>query len=1059
MPNCPSCARSFRNGTNLRKHLLQTTRPECKALISIITNNSEDEEMDPISDEYDAGSKTDALAGGVFVSANMTAILIFKSIHLVETDDDENYNDDMNVDCPDYLDMAGDDREPEPNFTPQNDADVLNPGYGDSSQLDDRYSDESEEDDEGGFVGNTQDAPSDDEIAPLTSISAHAPAADSDVTADLTDLDSDLQVESSSSAASLSISRTGPRSTPAIDPDFHIEPFPGSYAGKPIQARGSEPTYVNYIDQLKASESESEAENTWAPFNPKLDWEIARWAKLRGPGSTAVSDLLSIDGLQEALNLSYKNSRELNQIIDDQLPGRPSFIREQVKMAGETYDVYYRDIIKCIEALFSDPEFADLLLLKPEKHFNEKNGDNRYYHEMNTGLWWWKTQVELEKRKRGATIIPVIISSDKTQVTLFRSKQAYPVYLTIGNIPKHVRRKPSSRAHILLAYLPTTKLEQITNVESRRRAIVNLYHACMNRILSPLQTAGVNGVNMSTGHGDIHRNHPILAAHASDYPEQLLVAGVKFLGCPKCKASGKDLGDTSAELEFRDLARILQGLETVGTDPAGFAQVCEEEHIKPIIHPFWEKLPYVDIYRSITPDLLHQLYQGVIKHVFEWVISIYGATEIDARCQRFPPNHNIHIFPRGISSLSRVTGQEHNQMCRFLLGLLLGTPSSLSNTRRTAGRVTRAIRAILDFTYIASYPRQSTHTLQHLTESLDQLHQNLPVFIELGIRDNMNLPKLHALRHYVRMIELFGTTDNFNTEFTERLHIDLAKDAYRATNRKDEFIQMTIWLERKEKILRHENFLKWRTSTSQRGRNQVWKTSLPPINPSRNLQMAKHPSVTSVSLRTLETKYLARFFRAALARYVVLLSEPGIRTAAHLEERAGQLRFAFDHVSVYHKIRFLDSNSNTTLDAIHARPPSNNPDREMPVIFTAGELARAQVRVIFSISERSYAKLFYNGARPSKYLAYIEWFTPFSPSSVQPDTMLYKLSRAKRDDEEVVSIVPINSIRQSVHLFPHFGAAVSREWSSDTVLDKSSTFYLNPFSDRFLHSFCTGLET
>lgn len=232
--------------------------------------------------------------------------------------------------------------------------------------------------------------------------------------ADLADLDSDLQVDLSSSAASLSISRTGPRSTPVIDPDFHIEPFPGSYAGKSIQARGSEPTYVNYIDQLKASESEleSEAENLWAPFNSKLDWEIARWAKLRGPGSTAVSDLLSIDGvrsicvrailshadliisqLQDALNLSYKNSRELNKIIDNQLPGRPSFIRERVKMAGENYNVYYRDIIKCIEALFSDPEFADLLLLKPEKHFNEKNGDNRYYHEMNTGRWWWKTQV------------------------------------------------------------------------------------------------------------------------------------------------------------------------------------------------------------------------------------------------------------------------------------------------------------------------------------------------------------------------------------------------------------------------------------------------------------------------------------------------------------------------------------------------------------------------------------------------------------------------------------------------------------------------------------------
>jgi hypothetical protein len=33
------------------------------------------------------------------------------------------------------------------------------------------------------------------------------------------------------------------------------------------------------------------------PFISKMDWEIARWAKLRGPGSTAFSELLSIDGV------------------------------------------------------------------------------------------------------------------------------------------------------------------------------------------------------------------------------------------------------------------------------------------------------------------------------------------------------------------------------------------------------------------------------------------------------------------------------------------------------------------------------------------------------------------------------------------------------------------------------------------------------------------------------------------------------------------------------------------------------------------------------------------
>lgn len=38
-------------------------------------------------------------------------------------------------------------------------------------------------------------------------------------------------------------------------------------------------------------------DNLWSPFNSKEDWEIAKWAKLRGVGSTAFSDLLAIDGV------------------------------------------------------------------------------------------------------------------------------------------------------------------------------------------------------------------------------------------------------------------------------------------------------------------------------------------------------------------------------------------------------------------------------------------------------------------------------------------------------------------------------------------------------------------------------------------------------------------------------------------------------------------------------------------------------------------------------------------------------------------------------------------
>jgi len=57
--------------------------------------------------------------------------------------------------------------------------------------------------------------------------------------------------------------------------------------------------------------------------------------------------------------------------------------------------------------------------------------------------------------------------------------------------------------------------------------------------------------------------------------------------------------------------------------------------------------------------------------------------------------------------------------------------------------------------------------------------------------------------HYGPSITLFGMTDNYNTEQTEHLHIDFTKEAYCATNHKDELPQMTTWLCWHEKVQQH----------------------------------------------------------------------------------------------------------------------------------------------------------------------------------------------------------------------------------------------------------------
>ena len=376
------------------------------------------------------------------------------------------------------------------------------------------------------------------------------------------------------------------------------------------------------------------------------------------------------------------------------------------------------------------------------------------------------------------------------------------MYLTLGNIEKGTRRKGSEHGTVLIGYIPVEKLECFKE-STRSVHQYRLFHHCMRHILAPMIEAGKQGVDMVCADGNVRRVFPILAAYVADHPEQCLVACCMENRCPKCLVSVENLGERVFS-PLRDPAKTLQLIDRVskGLKPPAFT----EQGIR-FVDPFWKDLPHCDIFSCFTPDILHQLHKGVFNdHVSEWAISAASVKrpEIDRRFKAMPSHPSLRHFKSGISHVSQWTGTERKEMEKVFLGTILNVSSEL---------VIRTVRHLLDFIYLAHYETHTDETLRQLEQAWEKFTQAKRIFLSKGVRKNFEIPKIHSMQHYVGMIRSRGTADGYNTEASERLHIDYAKVAYESSNKRDYIPQMKEWLMRRESIAIFSSYLDWIAQT------------------------------------------------------------------------------------------------------------------------------------------------------------------------------------------------------------------------------------------------------
>ncbi|KAI0674506.1 hypothetical protein C8Q78DRAFT_1067505 [Trametes maxima] len=756
---------------------------------------------------------------------------------------------------------------------------------------------------------------------------------------------------------------------------------------------------------------------------------------------------------------SFKNKRAFFRKVD-KLPAGPEWICDLVNMAGdvigpngeplsEELELWRSDPVECIRELIGNPAFKEHMSYAPVKVTRD---GIHYYGEMNTADWWWNKQGTLPP---GATIAPWITASDKTQLTVLRGDQtAWPVYLTIGNIDKAIRRKPSAHATVLIGYIPVSKGLCFSKA-TRSEAGYGLFHSCMAKIFHPLIEAGKIGVEMLCADGAVRRVYPILAAYVADHPEQCLIACCKENRCPRCIVPRKNRGD-NRKFPLRDHEKTAAILRRLGEGRSASA-AYSKQGLRPVYKPFWADLPHTDIFACITLDILHQLHKGVVKdHLPVWCQKIVGKEALDECFAALSKAHGLRHFRHGISKISQWTGSEAKEVEKVLLGLLVG---------RVSSQALKAIRGLLDFVYYAQ---------QHF-----------------------DIPKLHSLVHYIEAIRRLGCLDGVNTESSERLHIDYAKKAYRSSSRKDYISQMALWLQRQEAVVRQDAYLGWIGGELQRelerdktafleadnldlhdlGQHEDDAGDTPEdrdgfalpdevkalrelvnSNVSRAYSIPLTPSARRVNLDSLIAHYGAIAFLDEINEYL----RDNYPTATQLTAHSIQLE-VFHSVAVLlpANIHFSNEKRLCKLIAAPAKPRTNDrkpvPARFDCALFVQDDelfnsegglegLRAGQVKVIFRLP-------WWMGV--DEHLVYVHWFCPFRTSD--PVTGLASTSHSTHAQQRNASIMRMGDILRPCHLMPKFGTTtLNPEWQADNILNEPITFLLNRYLDFHLfHSLAT----
>ncbi|TFK91072.1 hypothetical protein K466DRAFT_542342 [Polyporus arcularius HHB13444] len=567
----------------------------------------------------------------------------------------------------------------------------------------------------------------------------------------------------------------------------HMSGLPCTAEGHPLPANAAPPPRDN--------------SQSCDPFPNRVTFEFVEYVYEKTEQSEEdVAHLLEILAARDVLHGGenipsiFHNAQHFFEALDAIRQGQTKWRSVALRYAGpinadspswmrQPYVIHFRNALEAVKNIAASPDFDGSFETAPYIETTTLPSGQATHRICNlmSGQWASRKAISELPDTLGATLVPIVLGADKTTVSVATGNQEFhPLYMSLGNITNDMRRA-HREAVVPIGFLAIPKGERdVADSDDFRVFKKQLYHHAIAYILSPLRPGMTVPEVILCPDGHYRRAIFELGPFIADYPEQVYLSGVVQGWCPKCLASPEEL-ERAGDPRFRELTGYL-------CEHYDRRTLWETFGIVGDVTPFTEYFPRADIHELLTPDLLHQLIKGTFKdHIVAWVeqyICDNAETaaeakrildDIDRRIAAVPLFPGLRRFPHGLN-FKQWTGNDTKAVMKVYLPAIVGyVPDDM----------VRCIAALLDFTYLA---RRSSHTTQDLRDmkaTLAEFHRLRPIFEDVGVRpDGFSLPRQHALVHYVRAIQLFGSPNGLCSSITESRHITAVKRPWRRSNRR-----------------------------------------------------------------------------------------------------------------------------------------------------------------------------------------------------------------------------------------------------------------------------------